>query len=38
MEWHERDALDSGYDAYITKPISMLGFPRTVELFCRDSH
>ena len=33
MAWHEREALDSGCDAYISKPISMLGFLRTVELF-----
>ena len=33
MEWHEREALDSGCDAYISKPITMLGFLRTVELF-----
>ena len=33
MGWHEREALDSGCDAYISKPISMLGFLRTVELF-----
>jgi two-component system, cell cycle response regulator DivK len=33
MEWHEREALDSGCDAYIAKPISMLGFLRTVESF-----
>ena len=33
MAWHEREALDSGCDAYISKPISMLGFLCTVELF-----
>ena len=33
MAWHEREALDSGCDAYISKPISMLGFLRTVESF-----
>jgi DNA-binding response OmpR family regulator len=33
MGWHEREALDSGCDAYISKPISMLGFLRTVESF-----
>ena len=31
MAWHEREALDSGCDAYISKPISMLGFLRTVD-------
>src|SRR5580692_9411965 len=33
MGWHEREALDSGCDAYILKPISIFGFLRTVELF-----
>ena len=33
MGWHEREALDSGCDAYISKPISIFGFLRTVELF-----
>jgi two-component system cell cycle response regulator DivK len=33
MGWHEREALDSGYDAYISKPISVLGFLNTVESF-----
>jgi two-component system cell cycle response regulator DivK len=33
MGWHEREALDSGCDAYISKPISILGFLRTVETF-----
>ena len=33
MGWHERDALDSGCDAYISKPISIFGFLRTVESF-----
>jgi two-component system, cell cycle response regulator DivK len=33
MAWHEREALDSGCDAYISKPISMLGLLRTVESF-----
>lgn len=33
MEWHEREALDSGCDAYISKPISILGFLNTVESF-----
>ena len=31
--WYERDALDSGCDAYIAKPISILGFLNTVESF-----
>src|SRR5882762_6333774 len=26
MGWHEREALDSGCDAYISKPITILGF------------
>jgi two-component system cell cycle response regulator DivK len=39
MGWHEREALDSGCDAYISKPISILGFLRTVESFLsRFSH
>src|SRR6266478_3371126 len=33
MGWHEREALDSGCDAYISKPIAILGFLRTVESF-----
>jgi two-component system, cell cycle response regulator DivK len=33
MGWHEREALGSGCDAYVSKPISMLGFLRTVESF-----
>ena len=33
MGWHEREALESGCDAYVSKPISMLGFLRTVESF-----
>jgi two-component system, cell cycle response regulator DivK len=33
MGWHEREALDSGCDAYISKPISVLGFLNTVESF-----
>ena len=33
MGWHEREALDSGYDAYISKPISIFGFLSTVESF-----
>ena len=32
MGWHEREALDSGCDAYISKPIAMQGFLRTVEI------
>ena len=33
MGWHERQALDSGCDAYISKPISVLGFLNTFESF-----
>jgi len=33
MGWHEREALDSGCDAYISKPISILGFLSTIESF-----
>ena len=33
MRWHEREALDSGCDAYLSKPISVLGFLNTVETF-----
>jgi two-component system, cell cycle response regulator DivK len=33
MGWHEREALASGCDAYISKPISVLGFLNTVESF-----
>src|SRR5262249_13202857 len=33
MGWHERDTLDSGCDAYISKPISILGFLSMVESF-----
>jgi len=33
MGWHEREALDSGCDAYISKPITILGFLRTLESF-----
>jgi len=33
MGWHEREALDSGCNAYISKPISIFGFLRTVESF-----
>ena len=31
MRWHEREALDSGCDGYLSKPISIFGFLRTVE-------
>jgi two-component system, cell cycle response regulator DivK len=31
--WYKNEALDSGCDAYISKPISMLGFLHTVEAF-----
>src|SRR5216683_2860573 len=31
MGWHEPEALDSGCDAYISKPISILGLLRTIE-------
>jgi two-component system cell cycle response regulator DivK len=33
MGWNEREALDSGCDAYISKPISILGFLNTAESF-----
>jgi two-component system, cell cycle response regulator DivK len=33
LGWHEREVLDSGCDAYISKPISVLGFLNTVESF-----
>src|SRR6202048_3421430 len=33
MGWHEREALDSGCDAYISKPIALQGFLSTVESF-----
>jgi two-component system, cell cycle response regulator DivK len=33
MGWHEREALDSGCNAYLSKPIAILGFLRTVESF-----
>src|SRR6266436_3334430 len=33
MGWHEREVLDSGCDAYISKPITILGFLGTVESF-----
>jgi two-component system cell cycle response regulator DivK len=33
MGWHQREALNSGCDAYISKPISVLGFLSKVESF-----
>ena len=33
MGWHEREALDSGCNAYISKPISIFSFLRTVKSF-----
>jgi two-component system cell cycle response regulator DivK len=33
MGWHKREALDSGCNAYLSKPISIFGFLRTVESF-----
>jgi len=33
MGWHKQEALDTGCDAYIAKPISILGFLSTVESF-----
>jgi two-component system, cell cycle response regulator DivK len=33
MGWHEREALDSGCDAYISKPISIFDFLHTVRSF-----
>ena len=33
INWLEREALDSGCDAYISKPITMLGLLRTIESF-----
>jgi two-component system cell cycle response regulator DivK len=33
IDWLEREALASGCDAYISKPITMLGLLRTVESF-----
>jgi two-component system cell cycle response regulator DivK len=33
MGWHEREALDSGCDGYISKPIAMQGFLSTIESF-----
>jgi two-component system cell cycle response regulator DivK len=36
MEWHEREALDSGCDAYLSKPITILRLLDAIEpfLFC----
>jgi two-component system cell cycle response regulator DivK len=31
MRWHEYEALDSGCDAYLSKPISVLEFLNTVK-------
>jgi two-component system, cell cycle response regulator DivK len=33
MGWHEREALDSGCDAFVSKPISIFSFLRTIESF-----
>src|SRR5215469_11485805 len=33
MGWHEREALDSGCDAYMSKPITIFGLLSTVESF-----
>ena len=33
MGWHEREALDSGCDAYISKPFSISDFLHTVGSF-----
>jgi two-component system cell cycle response regulator DivK len=33
MGWHEREALNSGCNAYLSKPITIFGFLRTVESF-----
>jgi two-component system, cell cycle response regulator DivK len=33
MGWHEREALASGCDGYISKPITILGFLSTIESF-----
>jgi two-component system, cell cycle response regulator DivK len=33
MGWHEREALDSGCEAYISKPFSIYDFLYTVESF-----
>src|SRR6516162_3455301 len=32
-QWYKREALDSGCDAYMSKPITMFGLLRTVESF-----
>jgi two-component system cell cycle response regulator DivK len=36
MEWHERETLDSGCDAYLSKPITILRLLDAIEpfLFC----
>jgi two-component system, cell cycle response regulator DivK len=36
MEWHEQEALDSGCDAYLSKPITILRLLDAIEpfLFC----
>jgi two-component system cell cycle response regulator DivK len=36
MEWHEREALDNGCDAYLSKPITILRLLDAIEpfLFC----
>jgi two-component system cell cycle response regulator DivK len=36
MEWHEREALDSGCDAYLSKPITIFRLLDAIEpfLFC----
>jgi two-component system, cell cycle response regulator DivK len=36
MEWHEREVLDSGCDAYLSKPITILRLLDAIEpfLFC----
>ena len=36
MGLHEREAIDSGCDAYISKPITMLGLLHTIEAFLCD--
>ena len=32
-QWYKREALDSGCDAYVSKPLSMVGFLTTIEPF-----
>jgi two-component system, cell cycle response regulator DivK len=36
MEWHEREAFDNGFDAYLSKPITILRLLAAIEpfLFC----